>query len=65
MAAGDEVGAALGAERRDPAEVAGADREIELGQRLVGGDVEIGRRGAVRITGAMGHLLGNPHMPCF
>ena len=61
VAAADEVVAAAGAGLGDRGEVAGADRRAELGERLVGGDAEVGRQ---RLLGVLGHLLV-PHVPRF
>ena len=61
VAARHQVGAAAGAGARDFGEVAGAGRRVEIGQRRVWRDAEVGRR---RRVGGLGHLLG-PHMPRF
>ena len=61
VAAAGEVVATAGAGFGDRREVAGTDRRAELGERLVGGNAEVGRQ---RLLGVLGHPLV-PHVPCF
>ena len=62
MAAGDEIPPAFGAAPGDLGEVRRAHRRPQLGERLVGRDVEIRRQGVVE---SLGHRVLAPHVLCF